>query len=205
MTKTVGFLLAILFGCMRTFSQDTAVQPPTLGIHFFFDDFKTAWYIRASSLRQVLRQRQFGRLKEMSPGLAINYICGLSKHFDFSTTLTGAFLDYIKRDGSSFGEDNLLLEGDVSIRGKMFTDRHSINPYMQIGTGISKYKGYWGAFIPAGLGLQFNLFQEAYLLINAQYRIAVTPTVSNHFFYSLGLAGNIGRRRPANSSSLPND
>jgi hypothetical protein len=205
MIKSVGFLLAILPGCMIAFSQDEAVQPPTLGIHFFFDDFKTAWYIRTSSLRQVLQQHQFGKLKDMSPGLAINYICGLSKHYDFSTTLTGAFLDYIKRDGNSFGQDNLLLEADASIRGKMFTDPHLVNPFMQIGTGISKYKVYWGAFIPAGLGLQFNLFQEAYLLINAQYRIAVTSSVSNHFFYSLGLAGNIGRRRPANPSSLPQD
>lgn len=205
MKKNVGFLLTILLGCMIGFSQDEAVQRPTLGIHFFFDDFKTAWYIRNSSLRQVLRDGQFGKLKEMSPGLAVNYIYGLSKHFDFSTTLTGAFLDYLKRDGESFGQDNLLLEGDVSIRGKMLTDRHCISPYLQIGTGISKYKGYWGALIPAGAGLQINLFQEAYLMINAQYRIAVTNTVSDHFFYSLGLAGNIGRKKTPNSSVLPDN
>jgi OOP family OmpA-OmpF porin len=203
MSKSVGFLLAILVGCIGAFGQAEPVQPPTLGIQFFFDDFKTAWYIRNSSLRQVLRNGQFGRLKDMSPGLAINYIYGLSKHYDFSTTLTGAFLDYIKRDGSSFGSDHLLLEGDVSIRGKMFTNKYWVSPFLQIGTGISKYKGYWGAFIPAGMGVQFNLFQEAYLLINAQYRIAVTETVSNHYFFSLGLAGSIGRRRAANNSVLP--
>jgi OOP family OmpA-OmpF porin len=203
MIKSVGFLLTILFGCMSAFAQDEPVQSPTLGIHFFFDDFKTAWYIRNSSLRQVLRNRQFGRLKDMSPGLAINYINGLSKHYDFSATLTGAYLDYLKRDGNSFGEDKLLLEGDVSIRGKMFTNRKWVSPFLQIGTGISKYRGYWGAFIPAGVGVQFNLFQEAYLLINAQYRLAVTETVSNHFFFSLGLAGSIGRRRARNNSILP--
>jgi hypothetical protein len=202
MIKSVGFLLTILLGCICAFSQDEPVQPPTLGIHFFFDDFKTAWYIRSSSLRQVFRNRQFGRLKDMSPGLALNYISGLSRHYDFSATLTGAFLDYLKRDGSSFGQDHLLLEGDVSIRGKMFTNRSWINPFLQIGTGISKYKGYWGALIPAGMGVQINLFQEAYLIINAQYRIAVTPTVSNHLFFSLGLAGNIGRKA-VNRSVLP--
>lgn len=203
MTKSVGFLLAILVGCVGAFGQEEPVQPPTLGIRFFFHDFKTAWYTRNSSLRQVMRNRQFGRLKDMSPGLAVNYICGLSKHYDFTTTITGAFLDYIKRDGSSFGSDHLLLEGDVCIRGKMFSNKKWVSPFLQIGTGISKYKSYWGAFIPAGVGVQFNLFQEAYLLINAQYRIAVTETVSNHYLYSLGLAGSIGRRKAANKSVLP--
>lgn len=205
MKKSVGFLLIILLGCRIGFGQDEAVQRPTVGIHFFFDDFKTAWHIRNSSLRQVLREGRFGKLKEMSPGLAINYIYGLSKHVDFSATLTGVFLDYIKREGNSQRQENLLLEGDVSIRGKMLTGRYWASPYLQIGTGISKYKGYWGALIPASLGLQINIFQEAYLLINAQYRIAVTAAASNHFFYSLGLAGNIGRRRSSNPSALPDN
>jgi hypothetical protein len=203
MIKSVGFLLAILLGWVGAYGQEEPVQPPTLGIRFFFHDFQTAWNIRNSSLRQVLRNRQFGRLKDMSPGLAVNYIYGLSKHYDFSASLTGAFLDCMKRDGTNFGSDHLLLEGDVSVRGKMFSNKKWVSPFLQVGTGISKFKSYWGAFIPAGVGVQFNLFQEAYLLINAQYRIAVTETVSNHYFYSLGLAGSIGRRKAANKSVLP--
>jgi hypothetical protein len=205
MKKIVGFLLAILLGCMSTLCQEGTIQRPTLGIHFFFDDFKTAWYIRSSSLRQVFRNRQFGRLKEMSPGLAINYVNGISKHYDFSATLSGAFLDYIRRDGSSFGEDNLLLEGDAAIRGKLFTNDKWVSPYLQLGAGISTYKGRWGLLMPVGTGLQFNLFQEAFLIINAQYRVGITRSVSNHFFYSIGLAGNIGKRRSPPASSLPEE
>ena len=205
MIKSVGFLLAILPGCMGALCQAPVIQRPTLGIHFFFDDFRTAWYIRNSSLRQTFRNRQFGRLKEMSPGLAINYINGLSKRYDFTTTLSGAFLDYVQRDGTSDGQDDLLLEGDVSVRGKLFTNDYWVSPYLQVGAGFSKYRGYWGTFVPLGMGLQFNLFQEAFLVINAQYRVAVTETVSNHFFYSIGLAGNIGRKRNLPTSVLPAD
>lgn len=205
MKKTVGFLLAVLPLLAPAFSQDDHIQRPTLGIYFFFNDFKTAAEIRATSLREVLRNSQFGKLKDMSPGLAMSYMSGLSRHFDFSTTLTGSFLDYFKQDGTLLGEGNLLLEGDVSLKGKLFSNRYWVSPFFQIGTGISKYQKYWGAFIPAGTGFQVNLFDEAFFIFNAQYRIAVTSTVSNHFYYSIGIAGNIGRRKESGRSILPQD
>ena len=70
MKKNVGFLLAVLPLLAPAFSQDEYKQRPTLGIYFFFNDFTTAARIRATSLREVLRNAQFGKLKEMSPGLA---------------------------------------------------------------------------------------------------------------------------------------
>jgi len=205
MKKVVGFLLAVLPILAPAFSQDDYIQRPTLGIYFFFNDFKTAANIRATSLREVLRNSQFGKLKEMSPGLALNYMTGLSRHFDLSGTLTGSFLDYNKRDGTSLGQDKLLLEGDVSLKGKLFSNRYWVSPFLQIGAGISKYRTYWGAFVPAGMGFQVNLFDEAFFIIQAQYRVAVTNAVSNHFFYSIGIAGNIGKRRGSGRSVLPQE
>ena len=204
MKKNVGLLLAVLPLLAPAFCQDEHIQRPTLGIFFFFNDFKTAENIRATSFRDVLRNSQFGKLKEMSPGLALNYINGITRHFDLTTTITGSFIDYTKRDGTSLGQDNLLLEGDVSVKGKLFPNRYWVSPFAQLGTGFSKYRAYWGAFIPAGIGFQVNLFDEAFFIFNAQYRVAVTNTVSNHFFYSLGIAGNIGgRKKSVNQSVLP--
>jgi hypothetical protein len=196
MKKNVGFLLlAILLAYDTVMCQDDHIQRPALGIYFFFHDFTTAADIRTSSLRSVLRNRQFARLKDMSPGLALNYMTGLSAHFDLSALLTGTFLDYFRKDGSLLGEDNLLMEGDASVKAKLFTNRYWITPFLQLGAGISKYKNYWGSFIPAGTGFQVNLFEEAYFLFNAQYRIGVTNTVSDHFFYSIGIAGIVGRKK----------
>src|SRR5688572_19216975 len=107
MKKNVGLLLAILLFLAPGFCQDEYIQRPTLGIFFFFNDFKTAELIRATSLRQVLRNSQFGKLREMLPGLALNYMNGLNAHFDFSTTLTGSFIDYNTPGGVSLGQDNL--------------------------------------------------------------------------------------------------
>jgi hypothetical protein len=202
MKKNVGFLLlAIMLAHDTVLCQDDHTQRPALGIYFFFHDFTTAADIRASSLRSVFRNGQFGKLKDMSPGLALNYMTGLSAHFDFTTLLTGTFLDYFRKDGALLGEDNLLVEGDASVKAKLFSNRYWITPFLQLGAGISKYKSYWGSFIPAGTGFQVNLFEEAYFMFNAQYRIGVTNTVSDHFFYSIGIAGILGRKKT--STVLP--
>lgn len=198
MKKILFQLLTLLSLHSIAFSQDDDyIQDPTLGVHFFFDDFKTAQAIRNTTLSTVLRNKQFGKIKDMSPGLAINYIQGITKSFDFTTTLAGSFLDYLRKDGTTFGKDHLLLEGDVSVRGKMFPNKYVVSPYIQAGIGGSVYKGNWGAFVPLGLGLQVNMFDEAFLLINSQYRIPVTENVNYHFFHSVGLAGVIAKRKTA--------
>ena len=130
----------------------------------------------------------------MSQGLALSYGRGISETFDFSSTIAGSFLSYPFKHRPAAGSDYLLLEADASIRGKMLSDRYWFLPYLQAGVGLSKYQGYWGTFIPAGLGLQISFFGEAYLHINAQYRIAVTESTSNHFWYGIGLVGNVSRR-----------
>jgi outer membrane protein OmpA-like peptidoglycan-associated protein len=78
-----------------------------------------------------------------------------------------------------------------------------VSPYFQVGIGASKYKGYYGAFIPTGLGIQVNLFDEAFFLINSQYRIGITESTSNHFYYSIGLAGVVGKRKTAPKPAPP--
>ena len=198
MKKITGLLLALMLLNTIAFSQEPAednIQNPTFGVHFFFNDFRTAQYLRNTSLATVFNNKQFGKVKDMTPGLALNYIQGLNKYFDFTTTLSGSFIDYPKKDGTNYGQDYLLVEGDVSVRGKMFSNRYFLNPYVQAGVGVSKYKGYWGAFVPIGVGMQLNLFNEAYLIINSQYRVPVSETVNYHFYHSIGLAGNIGKKK----------
>jgi hypothetical protein len=95
-------------------------------------------------------------------------------------------------DRAAFGRDFLLLEGDCSIRGKFISSK-AVSPYVQAGVGVSKFKSYYGAFIPVGAGLQVNLLDEAYILVNAQYRIPASEVANYHFFYSVGFAGRIGK------------
>lgn len=171
------------------------IKNPALGIHFIIDDFQTADYIRNNSFSEALRNHQFPNFNNLKSGLAISYLKGFSNHFDYSINAAGSYLDYTLHNGQLLGKGDLLLETDASFIGKMFTDKHLISPYLLAGVGISKYNTYFGAFVPLGTGLQFNFSNEVYLLINAQYRVAVTDKVNNHFYYSVGLAGNIFKKK----------
>ncbi|RYG44949.1 MAG: hypothetical protein EOO01_18600 [Chitinophagaceae bacterium] len=193
-----GFLLVlcfILFHFVVSSQVKSYIQDPTLSVFFAFNDFKSAANVRASSLSTAIRKRQFGKISEMSPGLGLNYIEGLHKHFDVSVSLTGSFLDYPFEKKPALNKDNFLVEGDVSLRGKMFSNKSIFSPYLQLGAGASFYAGYYAAYIPAGAGIQLSFFDEAYLLVNAQYRIPVTALSSYHFYYSIGLAGKIGKKK----------
>ena len=193
--RTLTLLTILTSACISVFSQrESFKQPITLGIHFLFNDFSTAAAIRESSLSSVLEDGRLGKLRDMSQGLALSFGKGVSEKFDFYSTLCGSFLSYPIDDKPASGSEFLLLEADASIRGKLLSDKYIFVPYFQVGAGISKYQGYWGAFIPAGVGVQVNFFDEAFLQINSQYRIGITEHTSYHFVHSVGLVGNIGGR-----------
>jgi hypothetical protein len=164
-----------------------------LSINFFLNDFKSAAIIRATSITEALRSGTFGKTKEMTPGLAISYIEGITGHFDVIVRIGGSFLDYPQQNRATFKQDAFLLESDISWRWKIVNNNYLLSPFFQAGLGASKYKGYYGAYIPAGIGFQINIFDEAYFLIHSQYRVPITETTNFHFYHSIGLAGSIGR------------
>ncbi|MFM9908797.1 MAG: hypothetical protein ACKVOW_05595 [Chitinophagaceae bacterium] len=195
MKKLISFLFAMVFFSVIAIGQnDDAVQKPTFGIQFFFNDFKSAANLRANSLGTVIKNKEFGKIKDMSPGLALTFIKGITRQFDFTSSLAVSYLDYPVQNKPQFGRDLLLLEADFSVRGKLISNKSLLNPYLQAGLGASKYKNYYGTFLPVGMGMQVNLFNEAYLLVNAQYRFPITETTNHHFWFGIGIAGNIGKK-----------
>jgi OmpA-OmpF porin, OOP family len=166
------------------------IRPPALGISFTLTDFETAQRIRSTSLASVMNKDEGAKFREMSPGIAINYFQGLSPRIDFAATLNGAFLDYPFRDRPPFGNNYFLLEGDVSGQFKLLPENYWVIPYATAGLGAHTYKGYFGSFMPLGVGLRVNLFDEAGINLNSQYRIPINYETSNyHFFHSIGIYG----------------
>lgn len=196
MKKIPGFLAALVLMSTLAFGQDEdAIQPPTFAVHFFFNDFKSAAAVRANSLGTVFKNQQFSKMKDMDPGIALNFIKGVNKRFDLTTTLAGSFLDYPIPDKAEFGSDYFLLEGDASVRAKMFSSNALLNPYLQLGMGASFYKSYLGAYVPVGAGMQVNLMNQVYVLVNAQYRIPISEVSAYHFWFGLGIGANIGKKK----------
>jgi len=195
MNKIIYSLLTLMFLHQLSFAQgNNKPQRSTFAVSYIYNDFKSAAAVRANNIGNVMKNGQFGKLRNMAPGLSLTYIKGLTKYHDVVTSLTGSFVDYPIPGKPAFGRDFLLLEADVSVRGKIISNNAAVSPYLQGGVGVSKYKGYFGGYIPVGMGLQVNLFQEAYMLINAQYRVPVSELVNYHFYYGIGFAGHLGKK-----------
>jgi OmpA-OmpF porin, OOP family len=127
----------------------------------------------------------------MNAGLGLQYLHGLSEHVDFNSNLQVSFVD--NQQGSSSGESG-LLEADAGVNVKLLTDKYFMTPYVSAGFGASMMKTTFAAYMPVGLGFQFNLGnQESFLFTNFQYRVPVTSSASYHFNYSIGFAAPIGK------------
>ncbi|MCG2615577.1 OmpA family protein [Terrimonas sp. NA20] len=195
MKKILVVIVALCFLNSNSFAQDPEVRPAAIGVSFFFNDYLTPSRIRSQSLTKVLADKQWAKTKEMSPGLAVSYFQGFSKHVDFAGTLAGSFVKDALGNGRVLN-NQFLLEADASFNLKMVSEKYLVQPYLIAGVGASMYKGsYFGAFIPTGVGMRLNIMDDAALFVTSQYRIPVTKETSNyHLFYQFGVAGRIGKK-----------
>ncbi|HQW83601.1 MAG TPA: hypothetical protein PK987_04030, partial [Ferruginibacter sp.] len=179
------------------FAQNEYKKRPTLAIHFGLTDFKTAADLRSKSLASVMQSKEWYKTKHMNSGIAISYLQGLTNHIDFAGTLTGTFLSYPINGKPLDVSSKLLLEGAATANLKLLTDNYCVTPFVTAGVGGSKYKGYYSAFIPVGVGLQARLLDGVFILANSQYRIPVTENATYHFYHSIGVAVALTKKKVA--------
>ncbi|MET3887441.1 OOP family OmpA-OmpF porin [Chitinophagaceae bacterium OAS944] len=180
--------IRLIFICLT--STTLHAQPksftksPALGIHLSVMDFKGADSLRA-----------FGR--NAVTGLSVNYQNSFSRKWDYSITMAGSFMEFADKDNKDLGngKKQLLIEVDGSVRAHLLAPEKRVRPYLQSGIGVSAYNSYYGVFIPTGLGCQVNITPDVFVLVNSQYRIPVTNTQHQHFYHSIGIAGNINRKK----------
>lgn len=188
--------LSLLAGLVATmaFAQEDYIKPPTLGFNFTLTDFKTAANIRQVGLSNVLKGKEWRKIKPMDAGLSVNYIQGMAKNLDFAATLSGVFVNYPVPDRGD-KKNGLLLELAATANLKLLSDKYFLNPFLTAGIGASKFSGYYGAFLPLGAGLQFKVEDNTYMLLNAQYRVPVSEMVEYHLYYSAGVAQSFPRKK----------
>jgi OmpA-OmpF porin, OOP family len=199
MKKFLAVILAISSFVPVSFGQKEDARPAAIGVSFFLNDFVTASRIRSSSLRQVMRDDQWAKPKDMAPGLAVSYFKGITNKIDFAGTLASSFVRYPFPDKPAETSDRFLLEADASMNFKLFSEKYWVQPYLIAGIGAHMYaKGYFGAFVPLGVGMKVNFYDDAHLFATTQYRVPVTrETAAYHFMYQLGIAGRVGPKKEA--------
>lgn len=170
-------------------------KEPALGIHFSLYDFNTAALVQQMGFFKALGDGTLTNIGQMQPALALSFVNGLTNHLDYFIRYSGSFVDYPFPNGPGYDDQYLLSTLDASVHVKLFSDRHLATPYLSGGIGTFTYKKIFGAYMPLGIGLQLNLFNEAYVLLDFQYHVAVSENAASTFYYSLGVAGNIGTSR----------
>jgi len=197
MKKTALFFFFVLLAAYgQTQEHPSYIRPDALGFSFTLYDFVTPERIHASSLSTVLREKQTARFKEMGAGLGLSYFKGLRDKIDFAGTFTVASAGYTLPNTSADVTSDLLLQADASLQFKMVPDHYFFIPYASAGMGANKYGGYYGAFMPLGIGFRLNFFDEASLFVNARYHLPITDeTVRSHLVYGFGIAGIIGSKK----------
>ena len=197
--------LSVLTVCllMQSFAQNETKKLSSIGIHFLFNDFKTAAELRNSGLATVLKNKNWTKTSRMTPGLALSYMEGLSNKVDMAVTASGSLIDYPVPDKTSYGVTKFLLDVTAVANVKLLSDKYWVSPYVSAGAGVSKFGGYYGAFIPTGVGLQVKFFDQSFILINSQYRIPITENVAYHLYHSIGFAGSVTTRKVVEPAPLP--
>lgn len=191
-------LTFILFICclFNTHAQDLSqIKKSTIGIHFFYNDFKTAQLINSSSLKSVLKNKQWNEPQNMEGGFGIDYIRGLTKNIDLIGTLNASWVDYLLPNNTLYGSSNFLLDLNAGAHIKMLTDKHVFSPFLIAKANYTSYENISGFSLAPGAGLQINLFKEAFVLTTIEYRAALSKRVSNQIYYSIGIATSIGKRK----------
>lgn len=174
-------------------SQD--IKKPAIGLHFFYNDFKTAQLLNSTNLSNVLKNKLWNKPSNMEGGFGLDYMQGFSKNIDFIGTLNGSWVDYLLPGNILYGSSNFLLDIDAGAHFKLFTDKHIFSPFLIVKAGYSKYENLSGLSLLPGAGLQINLFREAFVIATFEYRSAISNSLSNQMYYSIGIATNIGKKK----------
>jgi len=175
------------------------------GFSFFLSNYEAASVLRHQGVVELFKDNNLFRMKDLNPGLALNYYQGLNNHMDFAASLGGSFLDYPKAVGNSNLTNIFFLEGTGQVNFKLLSDHYAFTPYADLGVGASQFKGNFGAFLPTGIGFQVNILDQFFIHLNSQYRIPVTEKMEYHFYHSLGFSGLISpkKQEPVKKVEIP--
>ena len=162
----------------KSFTQDNK-YPATLGI-----DFDVSIYNKTNV-----------------PGVSINYTKGFSKKYGYMVMIAGSFPDSMRK-GLTRSENRILLEGNAAVIRKLADPVSDWQPYLLGGIGINYYEGYYGGFIPLGVGLQTRISEDIFASVNIQRRINISNGFNSRYFFSVGLSGMLSKKKQNNKKDV---
>lgn len=179
-------LLLVAFAGMASAQQDNAAKKsPLIGFSGNLTDF-------SASLPKV---------GHVDPGFSLMFWNGITRKLDYSVRYNGLFSDYKSSGAASSGYIN---EFEGSFHARALNDEKLVNPFLSAGLGIGNYGKNWSPYAPLGLGVQFNLLNEAYIFLQGNYRLSFNENkLDNNTFYSLGFTQSLRDKKPEAPKPIP--
>jgi OmpA-OmpF porin, OOP family len=202
---TLLLSLLVVVTCVSAQMTNSKYSSPKkgslVGIHFNALDIKTP-----VTLKNSAGTRSFSRIEDMDYGLSVSYWKGLTKTIDFSTRAGVVFHDYAIEDrlATKSNDQKIGIELEPTLNFRPYADDALVSPFITAGVGGGYYTGKFGAYLPTGLGIQVNFRSNTYVLLQTQYRFALTKDVlKDNLFYSFGIAQNISKEKPVVQAPPP--
>jgi outer membrane protein OmpA-like peptidoglycan-associated protein len=132
----------------------------------------------------------------MQGGFGLDYLQGLTSNIDLISTFNASWADYLQPSGSYFGSSHFLMDVSAGAHFKLLSDKYFVSPFLLLKANFQKYQTFNGFSLAPGVGLQFSLFKESFVLTTIEYRASLSSTISSQLYYSVGFATNIGKKKP---------
>lgn len=196
MKQKLTLVLALIVLATGAFAQkmksSSDKKPALFGIHLNAIDFKTPVTLKNSN-----SPRDFANLNDMDFGMSLSYWKGLTSKIDFAGKFNAMIHNYAGDRNEATTKTEMGLELEPTLNFRLFNDDALIAPFLTAGVGGGYYTGEFGAYAPAGVGIQVNFNSVTYLMLQAQYRFTLTKDIlKDHLLYSVGFAHNFGPEKP---------
>lgn len=194
MKQKLSLLLAILIVCSNAMAQKNwgpAKKGSLFGVHYNMADFKAP-----TGIKDPITGKVYSTIREMNKGFSLSYWKGLTSKIDLSVKANAMFRDYSAIYQGVTGKTEIGLELEPALNVRPFNDGSKLAPFLTAGLGGGLYNNKFGAYVPAGVGLQWNMNSITYMFLQAQYKFTLTDKVlGDNLFYSVGFAQNIGKEK----------
>lgn len=198
MKQSLIFLITVCSFLTAAAQNKDLKKLPSIGFQFSMFDFQSGIDIKNKGLSTVLREKSLSQGKRLKPGLTIHYMEGIGNNLDVVARLSGSFLTYPSRNTLDVGtSDAFYVEADANVNIKLLPDSYFLVPYLQAGIGASMERGNWMAYMPFGLGLQFNISDQVFIHLNTGYRAPVTSRANYGLVHSFGFSLPLKEREVA--------
>jgi OmpA-OmpF porin, OOP family len=175
-------------------NSSASKKPALVGIHFNALDITTP-----VTFKNAANTRSFTNITNMDYGFSVSYWKGLTNTIDFSGKAGILFHNYEGIDQALPSNDKqpIGLEIEPSLNIRPYGDHALVAPFISAGIGGGYYSGKFGSYLPLGVGAQLNLYSNTYVILQSQYRFALTKSVlKDNLFYSLGIAQSLSNVAP---------